>query len=313
MAQTIGIAGITGKFARCIVNSLLQNPHISIRGFCRDSNKFPPSLTSSLRIHITTGSSTDKQALQTFVTGTDVVICCYLGDGSLMRDGQKHLIDACVAAHVPRYIAGDFSVDITRIPYGALPPKDACKDIMEYLETQDIQGVHILIGVFMETFWSEFMQIWDSREKSFSYWGTGSEVWESTTYGTAAEYTAAVAMDRTAVGVQQLSVLGDRKSLFEIMDIFTKVYGYQPAMHNLGSLEDLHQNMHENLQKNPAEVMVWMPKFFYYWSQNEEARLKRDLDNTKYPSIVPVTFEDFFRRHEVDALASAADNLAFEI
>ena len=203
MDQTIGVAGFTGKFARCVVKSLLQNPGVSVRGFCRDPSKLPPSVIASPRIHIVKGEFNDKDALQSFVTGTDVVICCYLGDAELMSKGQKLLIDACVAKNVPRYIAGDFSVDITNIPYGALPPKDPCKDIMRYLESQDIKGIHILIGVFMETFWSNFMQIWNPKQKKLSYWGTGHEIWESTTYGTAADYTAAVAMDTTAVGIQQ--------------------------------------------------------------------------------------------------------------
>ena len=203
MAQTVGVAGITGKFARCVVKSLLQNPGISVRGFCRDPSKFPASIAASSRIHIVKGEFNDKVSLQDFVAGTDVVICCYLGNADLMSEGQKLLIDACVTKNVPRYIAGDFSVDITNIPYGALPPKDPCKDIMKYLDSTDIQGVHILIGVFMETFWSDFMQIWDPKQKKLSYWGTGYEIWESTTYGTAADYTAAVAMDKMAVGIQQ--------------------------------------------------------------------------------------------------------------
>ncbi|RDW63270.1 hypothetical protein BP6252_10815 [Coleophoma cylindrospora] len=310
MAQSIGVAGFTGKFASCIVKSLLRNPGVLVRGFCRDPSKLSPSITASPRIHIVKGEFDDKDALQSFVAGTDVVICCYLGDAELMSKGQTLLIDACVAANVPRYIAGDFSVDITNIPYGALPPKDPCKDIMKYLESKDIQGVHILIGVFMETFWSDFMQIWDPKQKKLSYWGTGYEIWESTTYGTAADYTAAVVMDTTAVGIKQF--LGDRKSLTEIIEIFAKVYGYKPDLQNLGSLEDLHQNMHESLDKSPADIMAWMPKFFYYWSQNEESRLKRDLDNTNYPHVVPVTFEDFFKRHKSEEMVSAADNLTFE-
>ncbi|TVY50353.1 hypothetical protein LCER1_G008599 [Lachnellula cervina] len=223
MAQTIGIAGFTGKFALCVVKSLLQKPGVSVRGFCRGPSKLPPSGIASYRIHIVKGEFNDKDALHSFMTGTNVVICCYLSNAELMSEGQKLLIDTCVAKNVPRYIAGDFSVDITNIPYGALPPKDPCKEIMKYLESRDIEGVHILIGVFMETFWSDFMQIWDPKQKKLSYW---------------ADYTAAVAIDRTAVGIQQF--LGDRKSLFEIAEIFAKVYGYEPNLHNLGSLEDLY-------------------------------------------------------------------------
>ncbi len=55
-------------------------------------------------------------------------------------------------------------------------------------------------------------------------------------------------------------VLGDRKSLIEIAELFAKVYGFKPDLHNLGSLEDLHQNMHKNLQMNPDDFMAWIPK-----------------------------------------------------
>lgn len=55
-------------------------------------------------------------------------------------------------------------------------------------------------------------------------------------------------------------VLGDRKSLIEIVGIFTEVYGYTPDLHNLGSLEDLYQNMHKSLQTSPDDFMAWMPK-----------------------------------------------------
>jgi hypothetical protein len=54
-------------------------------------------------------------------------------------------------------------------------------------------------------------------------------------------------------------------------------------------------------------------RFFYYWSQNEEARLKRDLDNAHFSHVVPVTIEDFFKSHKVDELDSAADSFAFEV
>lgn len=52
-------------------------------------------------------------------------------------------------------------------------------------------------------------------------------------------------------------------------------------------------------------------RFFAYWSQNEDARLKRDLANANYLKVVPVTIEDFFRRHKFDELATAVDKLTF--
>jgi len=203
MAPTVGIAGLTGKFAQSITRVLLANPAVKIHGYCRSPSKLPADLTSSPRINITQGDADDAASIRKFVRGCNVVLCGYLGDPTLMTNGQKTLIDACADEGVSRYIAGDFCMDLAQIPKGALPPKDACKEIQEYLQTkQSVQGTHIYIGVFMETLWSNYMPFWDPATKTLTYWGTGKEVWESTTYGTAAEFTAKVALDESATGPQ---------------------------------------------------------------------------------------------------------------
>lgn len=202
-AKTIGIAGISGKFAQCIIKSLLLNPSVHIKGYCRNASKLPTILTTHPRIKIVTGSYDDITSIQNFVSGTSVVICCYFASTEVMTNGQKYLINACEAAKVPRYIAGDFSVDHTLIPSSRIHlfPKPTTK-IIEYLSTKkSVKGVHILNGALMETFWADFFQLYDSSSRTLSYWGTGDEKWEFTTYQTAADYTAAIALDDNAVGI----------------------------------------------------------------------------------------------------------------
>ena len=113
--KTVGIAGITGKFARCILDNLLKDPFVSIRGYCRDPTKLPDAVQSSSRVQITKGESTDNASLRSFVQSCDVVICCYLGDNSLMIYGQKALVDACEVEGVPRYVPSDYSLDFRKL------------------------------------------------------------------------------------------------------------------------------------------------------------------------------------------------------
>lgn len=121
-----------------------------------------------------------------------------------MINAQKALIDACDEARVPRYIASDYTFDYTKLEVGQHPVKDPMKIVHAYVQTkQHVQGVHVLVGVLMETFWSGFFGVWNSAERTLCYWGSGEEMWESTTYGDAAKYTAAVALDSDAVGVQK--------------------------------------------------------------------------------------------------------------
>lgn len=208
MASTIniGIAGITGKFARLLASHLLQNPSVTLRGYCRNASKVPASIASSPRVSsIIEGDAlgaADK--LRAFVTGLDVVICCYLGDDALMVDGQKALIDACEEARVPRYVASDWALDYTKLRLGELFPKDPMIHVKAHVETKrHVRGVHVLIGGFMEPVFSPFFNVVDPVAKTIRFWGEGDEVWEGTTYDNAAEFTAAVAVDREAVGLQR--------------------------------------------------------------------------------------------------------------
>lgn len=203
-SATVGIAGITGKFAGLVLDNLLDNPNVRIRGYCRNASKLASRYTQSSQLEVIEGDAYDTAALNKFVRGLDVVICAYLGDQDLMINGQKALVDACDDARVPRYIASDYTLDFTKLEFGQLPPKDPMKIIHEYIQgKKHVKGVHILIGAFMETFWSAYFQVWNPEEKSLVFWGSGEEGWEFTTYGDAAKYTAAVALDAEVVGLQR--------------------------------------------------------------------------------------------------------------
>lgn len=202
MALTVGIAGITGKLARLILKQLCSSD-VQIRGFCRNASKLPAKYRDSPRVTIVQGSSDDLEALRTFARGCDAVVCAYLGDNTLMTEGQKLLVDACDLEKVDRYIASDYTFDFTKLEYGQHPAKDPMKHVKAHLDTKThVKGVHVLIGAFMETFWSGYFGVWNADEYKLSFYGSGDEIWESTTYGTAAEYVAAVARDPTATGLQ---------------------------------------------------------------------------------------------------------------
>lgn len=200
---TVGIAGITEKFALCILSHLLSSSTVTIRGYCRNRNKLPPELLSSPRICIIEGDPSDSIIVHDFVKGCSVVICCYVGDSKLMVGGQRQLIDACAAEGVPRYIASEYTLDYRKLEYGQFPPEDPIKYITRYLEKmKDVAAVHVLIGVFMENLFSEEFGVFDPKSKTLLYWGTGDEPWEITSYGDAAEFVTRLALDENATGVR---------------------------------------------------------------------------------------------------------------
>ena len=71
--MVVGIAGITGKFANFILNSLLSKPNVTIRGYCRNASKLRSNIISSPRVSIVEGDSSDIKATHRFVRGCDVI------------------------------------------------------------------------------------------------------------------------------------------------------------------------------------------------------------------------------------------------
>ncbi|KAL4886413.1 NmrA-like family protein [Aspergillus karnatakaensis] len=303
MTITIGIAGITGKFAKLLVSHLLKRPDVSIRGYCRDPSKVPETISSSPDVSLFKGEAFDKDAIHAFTQSCNVVICCYLGDDKLMVDGQKLLIDACDECNVPRYIASDWALDYTKLELGQLFVKDAMLHVKAYLETKSVRGVHILVGGFMEPIFSPFFNIFDPKTNTFAYWGEGDEVMEGTTYDNAAEFTAAVAVDASASGVIQF--LGGRATIREIAESFEKVYGVKATLKRRGSLDELYNLMHELRQKDPANIYSYVSLFFYYYWINGQTLLGTELDNTKYPEVAPVDWEGFMKQYPLEVLPTA--------
>ncbi|KAK6812566.1 hypothetical protein RU639_011732 [Aspergillus parasiticus] len=313
MAFTVGIAGITGKFARLVVKSLLQShAEVHIRGFCRNASKLPDHLRASNRITTIQGDSMSLVDARAFVHGCNVVVCCYLGDNQFMTDGQKVLVDACELEGVTRYLASDYCLDFTKLDLGQHPAKDPMKLVKAHLDSKTtVQGVHVLIGAFMETFWSGYFGVFNASQTTLSYWGEGDEIWEATTYGTAAEFVATVATDENAVGLQHF--LGDRKNIHQIADGFADVYGKRPRLVRFGSKDDLYQKMHSIYDNDPSNVYAYLALFYQYYCINGQTYLKPELDNHKYPMVQPITFKQFMQSHTIEELSESYQNAGSDV
>lgn len=272
---TVTIAGVTGKHARLVAKHLLSHPNVNVHGLCRSPSKIPAFLSENTRFKAFESSSTDTTIIREALKNASAAVCCYLGDDELMINGQKLLIEACIAEGVPRYIASDWSLDYRSLKYGDHPSKDPMKHIQEYLEQRQdkIKGVHILNGCFMETFWS-FAGTWDSKDQTFRYWGDGNEKWDLTSYDDSAHFTAEAALDKDATGFLCCEfgivmgcvpdtnglVLGDRASTMEIAAMVKDTYGIDPKVERLGSLHDLFKEMTELRAKNPDNMWAWVGK-----------------------------------------------------
>jgi len=304
----IAIAGFTGKLARLITASLLHDhPNVQIHGICRSPNKVDKSILSNPNVKVFEASSTDTTALRHALAGTDVCICCYLGDNSLMIDGQKTLIDTCIAEGVDRYIASDWSLDFSKLQLGDHPAKDPMKHVQAYLEQKEkvsnIKAVHILNGAFTEVIWAPFIGLIDAEKGIFRYFGTGDEPLEMTTLQDAASFTAEVAVDPNAVGF--LNFLGDRNSIKDLATAYQEAYGVAPQLQQMGSLQELHDTMTQIFKEQSGNPFAWMGNYYQYYMANGSTNLD-NLDNDRYPSVKPTSVETFLKEYTKDSVGKSA-------
>jgi NAD(P)H-binding len=179
-------------------------PTVKINGIARSPSKVPAKFSANSNITIFEASSNDKAAVTKALKGSQVCICGYLGDNSLMTEGQKLLIDACIEAGVGRYIAGDWSADYRTVELGDVPMKDPMKIIYAYLQDKQaagnaIRGVHIFNGGFTEALLANVFA--DEAHTKIHYFGSGDVGLDITTMPNVAAWTAEIAMDPSADGV----------------------------------------------------------------------------------------------------------------
>ena len=201
----VAIAGFSGKMARLTTNALIRrHPNVEINGILRSPGKVRPDFRNNSKIKLFEAALSDSAAIRRGVAGTDICICCYLGGDELMIEGQKVLIDVCIAEGVPRYMGSDWSFNYGGLKLGDHPAKDWMLKYKAYLdkreEAAEIKGVHVLNGAFMEAVHAPFLGFVDALNAKFTYYGTGDEKLEMTTMLDAAEFTAEVVVDPHATG-----------------------------------------------------------------------------------------------------------------
>ena len=201
----IAIAGFSGRMAKLITDALLRRqPSIKINGIARNIAKIDAAYQSNPNISLFEADSSDTAALRKGLAGVDACICCYLGPDELMLEGQKTLVQACIAENVPRYVASDWSFDFRGLKLGDHPAKDWVLKFTSYLDGMEHEGkikaVHVLNGAFPEVVVAPFLGWIDAKEGTFRYYGTGDEKIEMATMTDAAELTAIVVLDGKAVG-----------------------------------------------------------------------------------------------------------------
>lgn len=219
----VAVAGATGQLGRVIATQLRQR-NVQVKALVRPGTA--PSRTEALRaagVTVAEADLTDVAALTRNMQGATCVVSALNGLQDTMHDTQGALLDAAVAAHVPRFIPSDYSLDFTKTRPGSNRNLDLRRDFHARLDGSGIAWTSVLNGGFLDLLAGQAPLINHSLKRVL-YWGSDSQKLDFTTVADTAAYTAAVAADPNPTP-RFLRIAGDSFSARELAEMVGRVHG----------------------------------------------------------------------------------------
>jgi hypothetical protein len=285
METTIAVAGATGNLGGPIMNALLERGgHVCAvvrAGTSRD--KLAKLERPGVTIAQVNMSSVSELARA--CAGASCVVSTLQGLRDVIIDAQSILLDAAIAAGVPRFVPSDFSIDFARLPAGQNRNLDLRREFHERLDQAPIAATSILNGAFAELLTSR-MPLLDFEAKRVSYWEDAEERMDFTTMENTAAFTAAAALDPSAPRV--LRIAGDQKSARELAAVAGEVTKSTFELVRFGSLDDLAAIIRRVRAADPQGEKELFPKWqgMQYMHNMFSGLAKLEpLDNARYASI----------------------------
>ncbi|SPJ26482.1 NmrA family NAD(P)-binding protein [Palleronia abyssalis] len=167
-------------------------------------------------------SGYDAPSLRAACEGAACIVSALNGLEDVMLGQQGDLLDAAVAARVPRFIPSDFSLDYTKTRPGENRNMDLRRRFREQLNETLIQATSVLNDAF-STVLTEDAPILLPKVSRVLYWGDADQVLDFTTKDDVADFTADAAMEADAP--RDLRIAGGSGSPRDIARIASEASG----------------------------------------------------------------------------------------
>jgi len=278
------LAGATGDLGHRIALALLGRG-AQVRALVRPGNTKPE--VAALRAAGATVVEVDFKnaaALVAACAGAACVVSALSGLREVIVDAQTHLLDAAVAAGVPRFIPSDFSIDFTKLPAGSNRNLDLRREFGRHLDRMPIQATSILNGMFMDLLTGQAPLVL-FKLKRVLYWGSADQPLDFTTIADTAAYTAAAALDPTTP--RYLRVAGEVATIRGLQAAATAATGQRFRLLRAGGLWVLKLMIKLARRLAPAPKEVFPPWQGMQYMHNMFTGLPklRVLDNDRYPDL----------------------------
>ncbi|MBG8555987.1 NmrA family NAD(P)-binding protein [Hymenobacter guriensis] len=282
----IVLAGATGSLGLLIAHHLRQRG-AAVRALVRPAASTTAE-TESLRrqgVEVAVVEYANAAALRQACTGAVCVVSALSGLRPVIVDAQTQLLEAAVAAGVPRFIPSDFSADFTRLPEGSNRNFDLRREFQRRLDQAPIQATSILNGMFMDLLTGQAPLVQPAIRR-IVYWGDADQPLDFTTMVNTAEFTAAAALDATTP--RYLRVAGQVASIRGLQAEVQAATGQEFRLLRVGGLGILGGLITVTRTLLPAKDEVfppWQGMQYLHNMLSGQAKLPEPLDNARYPDI----------------------------
>lgn len=231
--QMIVLAGATGDLGGRIASALGRR-QVAFRALVR------PGGSAATHADLTAAGATvlevdhdDAAALTHACNDAACVVSALNGLRPVMIGMQGRLLDAAVAAGVPRFIPSDYSLDFTKTRPGDNRNLDVRRMFMARIDNAPIRATSVLNGAFADLLTGQAPLVLHKRRRIL-YWGSADQPLDFTTKDDVADYVAEVALDEAAPRL--LRIAGATVSPRQLADIMTDLTGERFGLWRAGGI-----------------------------------------------------------------------------
>jgi uncharacterized protein YbjT (DUF2867 family) len=175
----------------------------------------------------------DAAGLRNACEGASCVVSALNGLEPVMLGLQGQLLEAAVAAGVPRFVPSDFSLDFTKTRPGDNRNMDVRRAFMARIDEAPIEATSVLNGAFADLLTGQ-APIVLHKQRKILYWGSADQPLDFTTKDDVADYVADVALD--VASPRFLRIAGATVSPRQLAGIMTDLTGQRFGLFRPGGI-----------------------------------------------------------------------------
>jgi len=284
MKKTILVAGATGNLGERIVKALIEKG-AEVRAIVRPLTD--PKKVDHLKhlgVQVYQVDMMDITEVSKACEGVSCVVSALAGLRQVIIDTQKVLLDAAVAAGVPRFIPSDYSLDFTPFSDGENRNLDLRREFHQYLDKAPIAATSIFNGAFADMLTGQ-MPLILFKQKRILYWGNADHRMCFTTVSDTASYTAHVAMDENSP--RYLRIAGDQLSPRELKVLMTEISGQKYHLFRAGGpgLLSILIRIARKFDKGGQDLYPAYQGMQYMRNMIDKRAELTQTDNSRYPGM----------------------------